>query len=275
MSELERLLALEAPDVEDALEAVREVRATDRDRWQRLVVACLDLTSLRAEDTARDVERLAARALAPADGWPPCAAVCVFPVFVPTVRRALGDGPVKLASVAGAFPHGQLPLALRTAEVRWVVDQGADEVDVVVRRGQLLAGELDRVHDDLAALVEAAGGATVKVILETGGLPDARVWQGALVALAAGAHFLKTSTGTSGIGATPRAGALLLRALRTHHAATGEVRGYKASGGLRTPEDAWVHLALVARILGSAWLHPDRLRLGASSLLDAVLADGG
>lgn len=235
-------------------------------------ISLLDLTTLSATDDPARVEALCQRALQPGGRAPSVAAVCVFPTLVPAARAALPpDGAVRLACVAGAFPHGQMPLHLRLAEVRWCVEQGADEIDMVIRRDRALAGDSAFLHDEVAAHVGAAGGRHVKVILETGELDDPEVIAHAgRTAIAAGAHFLKTSTGKGAL-ATLDHGRILLSLIAAHHASTGRVVGFKPAGGIRQPADAQAWIDLVEEVCGPAWLTPDRLRLGASSLLDALL----
>lgn len=252
----------------EALAAARAASVSPAEA--RAIVGLLDLTTLNATDTAATVDALCRRAAAPGQGLPPVAAVCVHASLVPDARRALGPtSSVKLACVAGAFPHGMSPLHLRLAEVRWCVDQGADEIDMVISRGALRAGDTAFVADELAAHRAAAGSASLKVILETGELRDeAEVRLASELALAAGADFLKTSTGKVSPAATLEASAVMLDAIRAHHARTGRKVGFKPAGGLRTSADAAAYVALVRAVLGPAWVHPDLLRLGASSLLD-------
>lgn len=237
------------------------------------LISLIDLTTLSSLDHAARVEALCARALHPADGAPHTAAVCVFPTWVPTARRSLPeDGAVKLACVAGAFPHGQMPLHLRLAEVRWCVEQGADEIDMVIRRDAALAGDEAFLHDEIAAHKAACGPAHLKVILETGELqtPE-RVRWASDIALSAGADFLKTSTGKGAL-ATHDQGRAMLQAIAAHHEHTGHQVGFKPAGGMRSHEDAQAWYDLVDEVCGEAWLNPALLRLGASSLLDALLA---
>lgn len=262
-------------NLEPALLAARSAAVTSE--VARATVGLLDLTTLNATDTEATVNALCARAVAPGPGLPHVGAVCVHAVLVPAARRALGPAsPVRLACVAGAFPHGMTPLHLRIAEVRWCVEEGADEIDMVISRGALLAGEDAFVHDEIAAHKAASGAASLKVILETGELvrPDA-ILRASRIALAAGADFLKTSTGKVQPAATLEASALMLQALHDHRIATGRVVGFKAAGGLRTAQDAASYVALVAAILGPDGVHPDRLRLGASTLLDALVTAAG
>lgn len=238
------------------------------------LISLIDLTTLSATDHAARVEALCARALHPADGAPPTAAVCVFPTWVPTARRALPEaGPVQLACVAGAFPHGQMPLHLRLAEVRWCVEQGADEIDMVIRRDKALAADEAFLQDEIAAHKAAAGAAHLKVILETGELvePERVRWVSDL-AIASGADFLKTSTGKGAL-ATHDQGRAMLEAIAAHHASTGQRVGFKPAGGMKTTADARAWFDLVGEVCGADWQTPALLRLGASSLLDALLND--
>jgi deoxyribose-phosphate aldolase len=240
-----------------------------------LALACMDLTSLEATDTPTRVRDLAERALRPDphDATAPRpAAVCVWPDLVAHVAGVLAGSPVRTAAVAGAFPSARSPLEVRVAEVEAALAAGADEIDLVIDRAALAD---DRPHDalrQLTALREACGPATCKVILETGSLDDAdAIQRAAWVALLAGADFLKTSTGKDGPGASPAAVWVLLRAAIDHGHETGRWVGVKVSGGVRTADDAVGYLRLVRRLAGDGALHPERLRLGASSLLDALV----
>lgn len=262
------------PTIPERIAAARAEAADPalRARQARTAIGLVDLTTLSGTDTDARVEALCARALRPGPGLPPVAAVCVFPRFVPVARAALHDTDVRVATVAGGFPHGQLPLALRLDEVAWCVDQGAHEIDMVISRGELLAGHHEFVHDEIAAHKQACGNAHLKVILETGELGDLdHVATASRIAIGAGADFIKTSTGKIQPAATLEVTAVMLDAIAAHHAATGEVVGIKPAGGLRTTEDARTWMALVAHTLGDAWITPERLRFGASSLLDDLV----
>jgi len=238
------------------------------------LISHIDLTTLSSLDHADRVQDLCARALDPGDGAPSTAAVCVFPTWVPTARRALPDGgTVQLACVAGAFPHGQMPLHLRLAEVRWCAEQGADEIDMVIRRDRALDRDEAFLHDEIAAHKAASGPAHLKVILETGELEDpALVRWASDIAIAAGADFLKTSTGKGAL-ASHAQGRAMLEAIADHHTATGHRIGFKPAGGMRTLADAKAWYDLTAEVCGEAWLTPSLLRFGASSLLGALLQE--
>lgn len=240
-----------------------------------LAVRCMDLTTLEGADTPGKVAALASKAVRPDPqdpSVPSCAAVCVYPNLVPTaVERLRGTG-VKVASVATAFPSGQSPLAIKLREVEEVVALGAHEVDMVIDRGAFLSGRYGKVFDEIAAVKEACGAAHLKVILETaelGGYDNVR--RASLLAIAAGADFVKTSTGKASAAATLPLQLCMLEVIRDVHDATGHRIGMKPAGGIRTAKQAIQFLVQVHETLGTAWLTPDLYRLGASSLLNDVL----
>jgi deoxyribose-phosphate aldolase len=201
------------------------------------------------------------------------AAVCVYPTLVPAAVAALEHSPVKVASVAGAFPSGLSPLPVRLADIEAAVAAGADEVDIVLDRSTFLSGDLATVHRDLVASVAAAEGRPVKVILEVGELVTMeRIHTAALLSLAAGARFVKTSTGKIPAAATPESVACMAHAVHRFEAETGRSAGIKVAGGVRTFADAARYAAIVAAVLGDDRIEPARFRIGASSLLDALLA---
>ena len=235
-------------------------------------ITVLDLTSLEATDTPDRVRSLARRAAAPAAGSPAVAAVCVWPDLVGAAREELAGTGVRVASVAGAFPSGRSPLAVRVAEVEAAVAAGADEIDVVIDRAALADGREIDACTQIATLRTAGGRATCKVILESGALQDAAaIVRAAWVAMLGGADLLKTSTGKDGPGADPSSMLLLVEQARAFEERFGRPVGVKASGGIRSADDATRLLALVREAASADWLSPGRLRLGASSLLDALL----
>lgn len=271
-ADLARLLEeVTVPDAEEVARRAAGLAVPDDALCER-AIALLDLTSLDATDTPARVRALARRAAAPAPGTPPAAAVCVWPDLVGEAAAVLAGTGVRAASVAGAFPTGRSPLAVRVAEVEAAVAAGADEIDVVLDRGALADGrDLDACRQ-VAALREAGGDATCKVILETGRLDGpAAVVRACWVAMLGGADLLKTSTGKDGPGADAAAVLLLVEQARAFEARFGRPVGVKASGGIRTADDATRLLALVREVASPDWLEPPRLRLGASSLLDALL----
>ena len=255
-----------------AVLAKRSIKAVAKRAGIDLLISCLDLTSLEGRDTPSHVRALCARAGSPAPEVPHVAAVCVYSAFAELARHELGASPVKVAAVAAAFPSGLSPLEAKLAEVRAAVAAGADEIDVVLDRSALLAGETARASAELAAIRESCASATLKVILETGELGSYQVIRRACdLALDAGADFIKTSTGKLASSATPPVALLMSEAIREHFRKTGRAAGLKLAGGVRTTKAALGYLAIVKETLGPGWLHPSRFRIGASSLLDDLL----
>lgn len=244
---------------------------TDLELAQR-VFSCIDNTTLAATDHSRSVKDFCRHtaALRLADGTT-VAAVCVYPAFVEVACRALSGSGIHVASVAGAFPHGQMPLQLKVAEVRRAVEDGADEVDIVINRGLLLAGCDNDVRREVEAMKEACCGRTLKVILETCDLPSPTlVEKAARIAIEGGADFIKTSTGKGQAGATLLAAETMLGVVRDTAAATGRMVGFKAAGGIRQPDEALAYARLAMRIMGDGYIDRATFRIGASSLTDKV-----
>lgn len=240
----------------------------------RRVFACIDNTTLTGTDTVQSVSDFCRRTLDMrlTDGTT-VAAVCVYPRFVAAARRVLDGSGVKVASVAGAFPHGQLPLGLKVEEVRQAVADGADEVDIVINRGLLLAGEENAMRDEVAAMKEACQGRTLKVILECCELPSPTLLQRAAeLAIGGGADFIKTSTGKGSGGATPEAARTMLEAVANYVKITKKTVGFKAAGGIRQPEDALLYAEEAKKILGDNYINNQTFRIGASSLTDKLFS---
>src|SRR6186997_2949324 len=240
-----------------------------------LAVRMTDLTTLEGADTPGKVAALASKAIRPDPSdlsVPSVAALCVYPNLVPTAVERVRGSSVKVASVATAFPSGQSPLEAKLDEVRWVVEHGADEVDMVIDRGSFLAGRYAKVYDEIVQVKEAAGGRHLKVILETGELGTYdNVRRASLLAMAAGADFIKTSTGKLPGAATLPVTLCMLEAIRDVYEETGKRVGMKPAGGIRQAKQAVQYLVQLHETLGVEWLTPDLYRLGASSLLNAVL----
>lgn len=259
------------------LPARRSLKKDHQAAWLLNAVRCIDLTTLAGDDTPDRVARLCAKARQPiapdlleAMGVTGLAtgAVCVYPTMVAPARRALGDSGIPVASVATGFPAGLMPLDLRLAEIRYAVDQGADEIDIVITRAHALRGEWSALYDELRAMREACGGARMKAILATGDLKSLEtVARASHVAMQAGADWIKTSTGKEGVNATLAVSLVMVRTIRDHHARTGVKVGFKPAGGLRTAKDAIAWQVLMAEELGRDWLAPGLFRIGASSLL--------
>src|SRR5438270_8376001 len=240
-----------------------------------LAIRCMDLTTLEGADTPGKVAALCSKAVRPDPvdpSIPSVAAVCVYPNLVPVAVERLRGSDVKVASVATAFPSGQAPLDVKLAEVRDVVEMGADEVDMVIDRGAFLSGRYAKVYDEIVRVKEASGDAHLKVILETGELGTYdNVRRASLLAMAAGADFIKTSTGKLPSAATLPVALVMLEAIRDVYEETGRMVGMKPAGGIRQAKQALQYLVQLHETLGPDWLTPDLYRLGASSLLNDVL----
>jgi deoxyribose-phosphate aldolase len=254
--------------------ATRSIKTTSKQWAIDLAISMVDLTTLEGADTPGKVRALSAKALKPDPSDPSCpsaAAVCVYPDMVAIVREVVGDQ-LHVAAVATAFPSGRAALDIKLADTQDAVEAGADEVDMVIDRGAFLAGNLDKVHDEIVAVKEAAGTAHLKVILETGELQTYdNVRRASWLAMEAGADFIKTSTGKIQPAATLPVTLLMLEAVRDYRIATGRQVGVKPAGGIRTSKDAIRYLVVVNEIAGDDWLHPDWFRFGASSLLNDLL----
>ena len=240
-----------------------------------LAIRMMDLTTLEGADTPGKVAALASKGIRPdpvSPSVPSVAAICVYPNLVETAAERVRGTGVKVASVATAFPSGQSPTELKVAEVRQVVELGADEVDMVIDRGAFLAGRYAKVYDEIVRVKEACGDRHLKVILETGELGTYdNVRRASLLAMAAGADFIKTSTGKLPSAATLPVTLVMLEAIRDVHDETGRRVGMKPAGGIRTSKQAVQYLVQLHETLGPDWLTPDLYRLGASSLLNDVL----
>ena len=240
----------------------------------RLLYSCLDLTSLNTEDSKESIWKWI-ETVNDFDGSREdvqnVAAVCVFPHFVETVREAL-QADVKIAAVAGGFPSSQTFQEVKIAEVSLAVADGAEEIDIVLNRGELLDRNYEAVCEEIMELKEACRDAHLKVILETGLLKTAeQIQTAAILAMYSGADFLKTSTGKGYPGASPEAAYVMCEAIREYHRLYNKKIGVKVSGGIRTTNDALVYYTLVKTLLGDEWLTPEYFRIGASSLAGSLL----
>ena len=262
------------------LPARRSLKKDHQAAWLLNAVRCIDLTTLAGDDTEDRVARLCAKARQPiapellsamgVEGLT-TGAVCVYPTMVAAAKRALRGSGIPVASVATGFPAGLMPLDLRLAEIRYAVDQGADEIDIVITRAHVLRGEWAALYDELRAMREACGGARMKAILATGDLKSLEnVARASHVAMQAGSDWIKTSTGKEGVNATLPVSLVMVRAIRDYRDATGHIVGFKPAGGLRTAKDAIAWQVMMREELGREWLAPDLFRIGASSLLGDI-----
>ncbi|KGJ10107.1 deoxyribose-phosphate aldolase (plasmid) [Paracoccus versutus] len=263
-----------------SLTARRSLKKEWQAAWLLNAVRCIDLTTLAGDDTPDRVARLCAKARQPVDAGQLAAlgvdhlttgAVCVYPTMVAAAKRALRGSAIPVASVATGFPAGLMPLDLRLAEIRYALDQGADEIDIVISRALVLRGEWAALYDEICEMREACGAARMKAILATGELKTlTNVARASHVAMQAGADFIKTSTGKEPVNATLPVSLVMLRAIRDYRDRTGFAVGFKPAGGLKTAKDALNWQVLMAEELGRDWLDPSLFRIGASSLLSDI-----
>jgi deoxyribose-phosphate aldolase len=253
----------------------RSIKNETKDAGLRLALSMINLTTLEGADTHDKVRHLCRKAQRPHDAMPDLpttAAVCVYPPFVATAKKALGDSSVKVAAVATYFPSGQASLESRQEEVRRAVGDGADEIDMVISRGRFLSGAHSFTYDEVAAMKEACGKARLKVILETGELGTLdNVRRASDVCIAAGADFIKTSTGKIKPAATMAVTLVMLQAIRDHYRKTGEMIAMKPAGGISDAKTALHYLVMVHETLGQEWLTPTWFRFGASRLANDLL----
>jgi deoxyribose-phosphate aldolase len=272
---LRRTVDRVAADARAASFRTRSIKKEAKLQGLRMVVSMTDLTTLEGKDSPGKVRGLCRKAIQPGaalHGVPSVAAVCVYPSYVALAKECVAGSGVQVASVATAFPSGQAPLDLRLEEVRRVVEAGADEVDMVISRGALLAGRRRQVSEEITAIKAACGSAHLKVILETGELETYDLVRSTSdLAIEAGADFIKTSTGKVAPAATMGVTLVMLEAIRDHYLATGVRIGMKPAGGIRTAKEALHYLVMVKETLGDDWLSPQLFRFGASSLLNDVL----
>ena len=257
-----------------AMLSTRSIKAASKERAIDLAISMVDLTTLEGMDTPGKVRALCAKALRPDPTdptTPHVAAVCVYGDMAAIARDAVGDA-LHVAAVATAFPSGRASLAVKLADTRDAVANGADEIDMVIDRGAFLAGRYLDVYDEIVAVKEACGTAHLKVIFETGELRTYdNVRRASYLAMLAGADFIKTSTGKVSPAATLPVTLILLEAVRDWYRQTGQRIGVKPAGGIRTSKDAIRYLVMVNEVCGEAWLTPDLFRFGASSLLNDLL----
>jgi deoxyribose-phosphate aldolase len=260
----------------------RTVKKEYQAAWLVKAIQCIDLTTLAGDDTPQRVHRLCAKAKQPlradlvealglSDDPPKVGAVCVYPTMVRPAVAALAGSGIPVASVATGFPAGLMPLDLRLEEIKRAVADGAGEIDIVITRGHVLSQNWNALYDEIAAMRAACGPAHLKAILGTGDLKSLRnVYRAGMIAMMAGADFIKTSTGKEDVNATLPVSLVMVRAIRDYLELTGFKIGFKPAGGLRTAKDAMNWQFLMKEELGRAWLEPDLFRIGASSLLGDI-----
>ncbi|WP_271898959.1 deoxyribose-phosphate aldolase [Candidatus Phyllobacterium onerii] len=260
----------------------RTVKKEYQAAWLIKAITCIDLTTLAGDDTAGRVHRLCAKARCPVredilkalgltDANITTGAVCVYPTMVPHAVKALRGSGIPVASVATGFPAGLTPLPQRLAEIHYAVGEGAAEIDIVITREHVLTQNWSALYDEIVQMREAAGDAHLKAILATGDLNTLRnVYRASMVAMQAGADFIKTSTGKEEVNATLPVSLIMLRALRDYGELSGQTVGFKPAGGMKTAKDAMNWLILMKEELGLRWMQPELFRLGASSMLGDI-----
>lgn len=251
-----------------------EKQQSDERQALRTIFQSIDFTTLEAFDNEKKISDFCAEALAFPKNPPYLSvpAICIYSPFVKQAKALLQGSGIKVATVACAFPSGQMPFNLKVREVEYCVEQGADEVDMVISRGTFLAGRYEEVFDEIKTIKATCGQAHLKVILETGELQSvANIRKASEIAILAGADFIKTSTGKVPVAATPLAAIVMIDTIKEYHEATGKIIGFKPAGGMKTPDDALTYYYLVKGILGDEWLNKDLFRVGTSRLAGKII----
>ncbi len=274
---LGRVTPVDQVGVDQRIDALkrRSIKKASKLWALELAIRMMDLTTLEGKDTPGKIRALSAKAMRPKPGdptIPSVAALCVYPALVAEAKEALKGSSVKVASVATGFPSGQTFREIKVAEVKAAVAAGADEVDMVIDRSAFLTGDYRTVFDEIVDVKESCGDAHLKVILETGELETSdNVRRASVLAMAAGADFIKTSTGKVQPAATLPVTLVMLEAIRDFERATGRQVGMKPAGGIRVAKEATQYLVVLYETPGPRWMSPDWFRFGASSLLNDVL----
>jgi len=253
----------------------RSIKNTSKVEGLKLALSMIDLTTLEGKDTPGKVKQLCYKAMhlhENLNNIPTVAAICVYPTYVKIAKNELKGSDIQVASVATAFPSGQSSLATKLMDTKFAVEQGADEIDMVISRGEFLAGQYNFVFDEIAAIKEACGEAHLKVILETGELDTLdNVRKASEIAMYAGADFIKTSTGKIQPAATMPVTYVMLDAIKDFYLKTGKMIGMKPAGGISTSKIALQYLVMLNEVLGERWMDKNYFRFGASSLANDIL----
>ncbi len=244
---------------------------------KKLLFNCLDLTTLKSEDSDESVLKFTSKVNKLEEQYPDLknvAAICVYPNFAEVVKDTLEVEEVRIACVSGGFPSSQTFMEVKIAETALALQSGADEIDMVLPVGKFLAGDYEGVCDEIEEIKAVCRDHKLKVILETGALGSAaNIMKAALLAMQSGAGFIKTSTGKQQPAATPEAAYVICQAIKAYHARTGRKTGFKAAGGINTVADAVNYYTIVKEVLGEAWLNNDHLRIGTSRLANRLLSE--
>ena len=253
----------------------QKISATEKIEIYHQILGMIDLTTLEGSDNNEKITMLCEMAQSfhlAGKNIPDVAAVCVYPPFVALAKSQLTGTDIKVASVAGAFPSGQSPIKVKLAEISYTIEQGADEIDMVISRGKFLEGDYQTVYDEIAAIREICKDVHLKVILETSELETLKnIRRASVIAISAGADFIKTSTGKVQPAATTEGFLVMLDAIKEHYQNTNKKIGIKPAGGISEPEQAIQYYLLVKDVLGEEWLNPQLFRFGASRLASKIL----
>lgn len=253
----------------------RSIKKSAKVEGLKLALSMIDLTTLEGKDTKGKVQQLCYKAMHPHDtlkGIPTVAAICVYPTYVAIAKEALKGSGIQVASVATAFPSGNSKLQVKLDDTKYAVEQGADEIDMVISRGEFLSGNYQYVYDEIVAVKKACGKAHLKVILETGELDTLdNVRKASEIAMYAGADFIKTSTGKIQPAATMQVTYVMFDAIKDFYLKTGKMIGMKPAGGISTSKIALQYLVMLNEMLGEKWMNKEYFRFGASSLANDIL----
>lgn len=269
-----------APSVEAVAEKVAAARAASVANQTidvyKFCYSTIDLTTLACTDSVESVTRFARRAAEFYIDYPHIpnvASICVYPPFVETVGLAVDGTPMRITSVSGGFPASQTFLEVKVLETAMAIENGADEIDIVINVGELMAGRVDEMASEIEVLREEASDVVLKVIIESGALKTPElIRKASLLSMMAGADFVKTSTGKIDVAATPEAAVVMCEAIRDYYEKTGRKVGFKAAGGVRTADDAALYYTIVEQTLGKEWLTPELFRIGASSVANNLIS---
>ena len=267
----------EAQVAEEVAQLKVAAKANENIEVYKFCYSTIDLTTLSCNDSVESVTKFANKTMEFYEAYPNIpnvASICVYPSFVETVGLAVEGSPMRITSVAGGFPASQTFLEVKMLEVAMAVENGADEVDIVLNVGKMLTGEYDEAANEVEVLRNEAGKETVlKVIIESGALKTPElIRKASLLSMFAGTDFVKTSTGKIDVAATPEAAVVMCHAIRDYYEKTGRKVGFKAAGGVRTAEDAALYYTIVKEILGEEWITTDLVRIGASSAANNIIS---
>ena len=267
----------EAQVAEEVAQLKVAAKANENIEVYKFCYSTIDLTTLSCNDSVESVTKFANKTMEFYEAYPNIpnvASICVYPSFVETVGLAVDGSPMRITSVAGGFPASQTFLEVKMLEVAMAVENGADEVDIVLNVGKMLTGEYDEAANEVEVLRNEAGEETVlKVIIESGALKTPElIRKASLLSMFAGTDFVKTSTGKIDVAATPEAAVVMCHAIRDYYEKTGRKVGFKAAGGVRTAEDAALYYTIVKEVLGEEWITTDLFRIGASSAANNIIS---